>query len=482
MKSLSVGRKFFLTCGMAMALTLSISVVSLRSLSSLGATMQRLVDTDARKQFLAGEIDVALTEFLAEERGIIRRAAMQDKQSVEKYNQDFRESSSRIRKRIEEMAPLLRTSEERELFEQLRTASAQIVQNHSEFMSLLTRHDVSSEDVPIADHFLTGTATPLLRQTKPIAEKLVGLQTELMAASGKAATASVAWSRWLTILMIALSFMVAGVVVLIVRQINATLRRAVSELSQGSRQTASAASQVSASSQSLAQGASQQAASIEETSASSEEISSMARRNTENSRGAAELMARSHQKLSDANQSLEQMVLAMGEINASSDKISRIIRTIDEIAFQTNILALNAAVEAARAGEAGMGFAVVADEVRNLSQRCAQAAHDTAPLIEESVVKSNQGKLRVDQVAVAIRSVAEDADKVKSLVHEVQQGSQEQSQGMDQISQAIAQMSEVTQAAAAGTEQCAAAAEQLTAQSEAMREIVDRLSAMVNGG
>lgn len=129
-----------------------------------------------------------------------------------------------------------------------------------------------------------------------------------------------------------------------------------------------------------------------------------------------------------------------------------------------------------------MGFAVVAEEVRSLSHRCAQAARDTAPLIEESVAKSNQGKLRVDQVVAAIRSVAEDSNKVKTLVHEVQLGSQEQSQGMDQISQAIAQMSQVTQEDAAATEECAAAAEQLTAQAEATREIVDRLSAMVNGG
>lgn len=482
MTSLSIGRKFLLACGMAMLLTLSISVVSLYSLSSLGIGMQHLIDSDARKQFLAGEIDVALTEFLAEERGIIRRAAMQDKASVEKYSNDFHESSLRIGKRIEEMAPLIGTPEERELFSRLRAASAQIVQNHAEFMSLLAGHGMSSDDIPIADRFLTGTATPLLRQIKPMAEKLVGLQSVSMAASGKSAAGSVARSRTLTIFLIVLSMAVTAGVAFVVRQINATLRRAVSELTQGSRQTASAASQVSASSQSQAQGASQQAASIEETSASCEEVSSMARRNTENSRGAAELMSRAHQELIEANQSLEHMELAMREIGGSSQKISQIIRTIDEIAFQTNILALNAAVEAARAGEAGMGFAVVADEVRSLSQRCAQAAQDTAPLIEESVAKSNQGKLRVDQVAAAIRSVAEKSNKVKTLVHEVQLGSEEQSQGIGQISQAVAQMSQVTQGSAAATEQCAAAAEQLTAQAEATRGIVDRLSAMVNGG
>src|SRR5947209_19942322 len=131
------------------------------------------------------------------------------------------------------------------------------------------------------------------------------------------------------------------------------------------------------------------------------------------------------------------MVTSMQEINASSDKISKIIRVIDEIAFQTNILALNAAVEAARAGEAGMGFAVVADEVRNLAQRCAQAARDTAGLIEESIAKANGGRQRVDEVAVAMRAITEEAGKVRDLIDEVNRASQEQSRGIDQVNGAV---------------------------------------------
>jgi methyl-accepting chemotaxis protein/methyl-accepting chemotaxis protein-1 (serine sensor receptor) len=208
----------------------------------------------------------------------------------------------------------------------------------------------------------------------------------------------------------------------------------------------------------------------------------MARKNSENSRGAADLVTQSQEKFVQTNQSLDQMVVAMGEINTQSGKISKIIKVIDEIAFQTNILALNAAVEAARAGEAGMGFAVVADEVRNLAQRCAQAAKDTAALIEESIAKSNSGQTTVDQVATAIRSITAESAKVRTLVDEVNLGSDEQTRGIEQIGKAITQMEQVTQKTAASAEESASAAEELNAQSETVKEIVGRLTEMVGGG
>lgn len=262
----------------------------------------------------------------------------------------------------------------------------------------------------------------------------------------------------------------------LIRRINAHLTGVIKEVAEGAEHVASAATQISSASQSLAQGTSEQAASLEETSASTEEINSMARRNTENSHSAAELVKQSELKFADTNRSLQDMVLAMGEINTSSDKISKIIKVIDEIAFQTNILALNAAVEAARAGEAGMGFAVVADEVRNLAQRCAQAAQDTAVLIEESIAKSNDGKLKVDQVTKAIQVITEQATQVKTLVDEVHLGSQEQTRGIEQIGHAIIQMEQVTQKAAASAEESASAAAELTAQSASLKSVVDRLS------
>jgi methyl-accepting chemotaxis protein len=267
----------------------------------------------------------------------------------------------------------------------------------------------------------------------------------------------------------------------IISRITERLRTLTESLATAAAEVNSASSQIASQSHSLAQGASEQAASLEETSASSEEINSMARKNTDNSRETAQLLTRSHEKVIQANHHLDQMVVSMDHINESSNKISKIIKVIDEIAFQTNILALNAAVEAARAGEAGMGFAVVADEVRSLAQRSAQAAKDTATLIEDSIAKSGEGKAKVDQVALAIQAVTEDSARVKVMVDEVSLGSEEQSRGIDQIGRSIAQMEQVTQTSAASAEESAAAAEELSAQSEMLKDILGELQELVEG-
>lgn len=265
----------------------------------------------------------------------------------------------------------------------------------------------------------------------------------------------------------------------IVRGINSSLTSAVTDLSEGADQISSASGQVSGSSQSLAQGASEQAASLEETSASSAQMASTTRKNSESSQQAAELMRGVSKSVDAANLTLSDMTKSMAEIDASSGKISKIIKVIDEIAFQTNILALNAAVEAARAGEAGLGFAVVADEVRNLAQRSAQAAKDTAVLIEDSILKSTEGGKKLGEVANSIKGITEGAAKVKVLVDEVEASSKEQAQGIEQISKAVAQMDEVTQRSAATAEESASASEQLNAQSQALMAVVAQLQEMV---
>lgn len=271
-----------------------------------------------------------------------------------------------------------------------------------------------------------------------------------------------------------------GLAVIMVRSLNKSLRASITALAEGATQIASAASQVAGSSQSLAQGASEQTATIEETSSASSEIHSMAKRNAENAKTTADIVGRAADDFNKANRSLDVMTHAMEDIKTSGSKISKIIKVIDEIAFQTNILALNAAVEAARAGEAGMGFAVVADEVRNLAQRSAQAARDTAQLIEDSIIKSNDGSEKVSEVALAIRAVTEETTKIQTLVDEINLGSEEQTRGLDHISRAISQMEQVTQSSAANAEEGAAASEELNAQAQALTEIVTQLRSLVD--
>jgi len=286
-----------------------------------------------------------------------------------------------------------------------------------------------------------------------------------------------AW--WMTVMMAGLAAVLGvGIAWRMIRSVKMELAEAVAELSDGAMQIVAAAGQVAASSQYLAQGSSEQAASLEETSSTTEEINSMAARNTGNAGVMAQMVSESQLQFTQANRQLGEMVTAMDEIGDSSARISKIIKVIDEIAFQTNILALNAAVEAARAGQAGMGFAVVANEVRNLAQRCAQAAQDTTGLIEESIGRSGSGRVRVGEVAAAIQTITGGFAKIKVLVDEVSHGSKEQTDGMTQVRRALTEMEQVSQGMAASAEESAAAAEELNAQSEALKGIVGRLNRM----
>jgi len=261
------------------------------------------------------------------------------------------------------------------------------------------------------------------------------------------------------------------------------LVRTLTQVSEGiggnAEQVVEAAGQVSSSSQQLAEGASEQAASLEETSSSLEEMSAMTRQNADNAAQANSLMDETKTVVAKAETSMEQMSRAMKEISDSGQEISKIIKTIDEIAFQTNLLALNAAVEAARAGEAGQGFAVVADEVRNLAQRAAEAAKNTAQLIESTVNKINQGNHLVTETREAFTEVSANAGKIAELINEIAAASAEQAQGIDQINQAMSQLDQVTQQNAANAEESAAASEEMNAQAESMKDLVGQLQALV---
>jgi len=268
----------------------------------------------------------------------------------------------------------------------------------------------------------------------------------------------------------------------IARAISKSIALVIKDLAAGTDQITSAAGEISASSQTLAEGASEQAASLEETSSSLEEMASMTRRNSENALSANELAKQARSAADKGAADMQAMTGAMEAIKVSSDDVAKIIKTIDEIAFQTNILALNAAVEAARAGEAGMGFAVVADEVRNLAQRSAQAAKETSAKIEGAITKTAQGVEVSGKVAQGLKEIVTKVRQVDELIGEVASASREQTQGITQINTAVSQMDKVTQANAAGAEESAAAAQELNGQAETMNGSVAQLLQLVGGG
>jgi len=268
---------------------------------------------------------------------------------------------------------------------------------------------------------------------------------------------------------------------LISRSVNKALQRSVKGLMESFEQVASAAQQVSTGSHSLAEGSSQQAASIEQTSSSLEEMSSMTRQNADNANEANGLMREANRVVEEANTAMGQVTGSMGEISYASQETSKIIKTIDEIAFQTNLLALNAAVEAARAGEAGAGFAVVADEVRNLALRAADAAKNTATLIEGTVKKVKDGSDMVQKTSEAFNHVADSASKVGQLIGEIAAASAEQSQGIEQLNAAVTDMDKVVQQNASSAEESASAAEEMNAQARLMKTNVTELMTLVGG-
>lgn len=440
------------------------------TVASYEATIRNMQEC-ARQQDAARLLQLSFKKQVQEWKDILLRG--HDQEDLKKYTRQFRAEAARVSEMGTGLQGSVTDPDARRAIEEFLQAHVALGDKYE--IALRSFTEGKGENPHEADQLVKGQDRAPTDMIDKIVEGLVKRSNAAVASEKEV----VARKIWLISISVLTAFIViCGVAALTIRKITSGLRHAVGELSESAATVASAASQVSTSSQALARGSSEQAAAFEETSASSEEVTSRTQSNTENSRAIADLIIRSQQMLAETNSKLDQMVLAIGAINTQGEKISKIIKVIDEIAFQTNILALNAAVEAARAGEHGQGFAVVADEVRNLAQRCAQAAKETAVLIEESIARSKDGKGKVDQVAGAIRGITQESAKVKELVDDLHQGSRDQARGVEQIGRAITQIAQVTQQVAATAEESAAAAAELHAQSETLESIVERLAAM----
>ncbi len=329
------------------------------------------------------------------------------------------------------------------------------------------------------DIIIDYNGNPVLSSYAPV--RIQGVTWGILAEIDKAeAFASVRALQWVIGVVTAVA--IGGIIMvalLITRSITKPINAVIKNLKGGAEQVASASEQLSSSSQQMSEGASEQASSLEEVSSGLEQTSSMTKKNADSTRQANTLAAEASTSADRGGESMRKMSETIGRIKSSSDATAKIVKTIDEIAMQTNLLALNAAVEAARAGEAGRGFAVVAEEVRNLAQRSAEAAKNTADLIQGSQEQAVQGVEVSQEVEKSLGEIGESVKKVAALITEVSQASDEQAQGIEEVNSAVSQMNTVTQQNAASAEESASASEELSGQAQNLNAMVVELASIV---
>ena len=471
-KPRTIGVKLAWGLGALSAVTLMLAGTGLWAGRVIEHDVDLVVD-ESHQLDLACKVEVALEEMQSNERLMILAGLSQDRPLHDKAASDIAREISDIATRLDELSAIA-SGEDAKAVVTLKQELEAWRQGHEE-----AGRETDAGEFDKAKAVVLGANRERMHEARELAEGIIKRQEAGIAHAKEAAHATNRNNQAATAALLLLSTIAIAAVGWVVRRIVMSLRSRTNEVMEGAEMVTAAASQLSTASQQLSQGATEQAASLEETSASLEEMAAMTRQNAEHAGEVVALMASADDSVAHSNAALEAMVRSMHEIQDSSRKVAQIIKTIDEIAFQTNILALNAAVEAARAGESGMGFAVVADEVRSLAQRSAQAARDTATLIEVAVARTGEGTTRVTEVATAFASITESVTRARGLVDQVSTASRQQSQGIDQISQAVSQMEKVTQTTAATAEESAAASEELDAQAQTSRQVAAELEQMV---
>lgn len=489
---MTVGRKLMLNFAAMLALSAVLSVVTLQLVRNLGGALDSATGDTAKKLVAAGAIHAGFEELTSQTRAthvnyVIREleegrkdstcGACHDSGKLEGSRRAFESAIARLEKQFETLRPLAATAEEQRALAGLQQAAAAWSTHYHEYLGL-----AGSGRYEAAHQIVTDKMYPILS----VVEKNTGLLAEqerlALDAADREGHDTVAGGRMLALLLLGLSAAIGLGVFFVIRNISRVLRGLAQELEAGAEQVAGASAQISSTSHSIAQGAAKHAAALQKADEFGGQIRSAAQANADCSKRAVDLTGTVGESIADMEERLSHMVEAIHDIDSSSRKISKIIRVIEEIAFQTNLLALNAAVEAARAGEAGLGFAVVADEVRSLAIRCSEAARDTTALIEESISKTNAGKVQVESVSAAIQAVTEGARKARELMAETERGNEAQARDTERIAQAISQMERTTSASAASAEQSAAAGEQLSAHSESLRLAVAKMTQLAGGG
>jgi len=474
MAGLTLRTKFIGGFAALLIMIAALTLTSMRAMSSLNSGLDRVVHRMSLRADRTSQLVESLVEISGRQQALLLHSVLSDTAGAEQNRQAVNEIERRIDGLFGELAPLIDSAADKRLAQDLQSKMLAVRPVSDQVTQLIQKQQMADALKLVSEKLL-----PAYEDLQRNASEFLANQREKMSTDTHDVQASASATRMMAFAFVGLTIACSLLIIFVVREMNNALGGMGSQVSDGAHQVARAATQMGAISQSLAQGASEQAVSLEQTSASAEQVNHMVQRNAKSSREAAEHTNDANRLLTEANHKLEQMLDSMRDISSSSERISKIIRVIDEIAFQTNILSLNAAVEAARAGEAGMGFAVVADEVRNLAQRCSQAAKDTSGLIEESIQHSKTGKVRLDEVAAAMNQVTNSALQVQRLSNEVNAGSEEQARGIEQISKAILQIQQVTQQTAASAEEGASAGAQMSAEAEHLQSAVNRMRTML---
>ncbi len=473
MNTWTVSRRIFVITAFLLLMILAVGAAGALSLIEIRKDSTTMASRVMPKLIGGGEAALNVSDNL---NNALLAANAQSPAARDKFLATMKMTSEKNAAVLKNYQDAIADDEDRRIFEVVSARRKTYIAVRQEYLQLVA-HDVGQGNA-----FLYDSVLPAYRSYVQSTTEMVQFNRTRGMNLGMAISSSVRRTLAL-IVVVTLIAWTAGILVaaLVIRSTNFTLRGLTDRLRANATQVAQAAEQMASASHQLAEGASQQAASLEESSASLEELSSMTKRNADHANEANDLTRQARLAVDDGSAEMQAMAEAMRGIKASGDEVSKIIKTIDEIAFQTNILALNAAVEAARAGEAGMGFAVVADEVRSLAQRSAEAARETAEKIDGSLAKTATGVELSFKVQARLQSIVEKIRNIDQLVSEVATASREQNQGIGHVNTAVSEMDRVTQTASATAQETAAAASELNAQASALHEEVSRLSALVEG-
>lgn len=451
--------------------------------------MEQAVGVSAQKLALAEEMAAEFQQMRVESRGaqisvVIQHqkaegggggcAGCHSPRTIRKHREDFGKLSAEVTGRLDRMAAMPVNAEEEKAIREIRGALGRWSTQFDDYLRL-----TGGEEFWKGHKLATDSIAPTVKQASASALGLVAMQKQAMEEKAAEASGLVTLSRNVSLGLIGLAAVVALFALQCIRTINRHLRSSVHQMEDGVGALGEVSHQLKESSQSLAEGTARQAEAVAHVNASADATAKLTKENQQRlheARGVAGQLGGRVQELEGA---LEGTLGSMGQIGKSAESIGRIIQTIDEIAFQTNILALNAAVEAARAGEAGQGFAVVASEVRSLSQRSAQAAHETTDLVTASVETTRLGRQKLDQLATEVRAISEEILQLESLIGQLSVSGDAQAEAVGRILHSVQEIGQRIQTTAVSAQKEAETAEELESQSGSLAEATDGLRELV---